>query len=137
MNRQYLKRRVFMGVAVRIGALSTCPRKAVGAVIIRDGRCISWGFNGAPPGAPHCDHALDEPCDVATHAEANALAFAAREGISTDNSTLFVTVSPCAVCSRLLIAAGVEQVFYLEPYRDTEGIDILLRADIGVNQCDA
>jgi|SRR5215471_540183 len=127
------KTRVFMEIAGKIGELSTCPRRAVGALIIRDGRAISWGFNGSPPGLPHCDHPLDAPCENATHAEANAIAFAAKQGISTDKSTLFVTVSPCTVCSRLLIAAGVEHVFYNEEYRDRGGLDLLYEAGVSIS----
>src|SRR5262245_45143527 len=132
----------FMDIAQTLSTLGTCDRKQVGAVIVRDGRCISWGYNGAPPGAPHCNENnhgwYDAPhhddknlgCRNATHAEANALAFAAREGISTDRATLFVTVSPCDNCSRLLIAAGIKLVYYKEAYRDRRGIQLLDDAGI-------
>lgn len=129
-DRAAAKLSVFMMVAEQISLLGTCPRKAVGAVLVRNGRCISWGYNGAPPGLPHCVHLDDQPCSNATHAEANALAFAACEGISTDGCTLFVTVSPCEVCARLLIAAGVSAVYYLEAYRDPSGLEILYKAEI-------
>ena len=69
-------------------------------------------------------------CRNATHAEANALAFAARQGISTDGATLYVTVSPCLDCSRLLIAAGVKAVYYKEEYRDSRGLELLTTAGI-------
>ena len=137
-SREKLKDEVFLGIAWRVGTLGTCDRAEVGAVIVRDGRAISWGYNGAPPGAPHCDendHGWDNVpidnvykglgCRNATHAEANALAFAARQGISTDGATLYVTVSPCEVCSRLLIAAGIVRVCYDELYRDSTGLDLL------------
>jgi len=119
-----------MEIADKIGELSTCPRKAVGALIIRDGRAIAWGFNGAPPGVQHCDHGVNEPCETATHAEANAIAFAAKQGVSTDNSILIVSVSPCVVCSRLLIAAGIREVYYREEYRLTDGIELLEYAGV-------
>jgi len=124
------KDEVFMRIAYQLSTLGTCPRAKVGALIVRDGRCISWGYNGAPPGMPHCEHHDDQPCDTATHAEANALAFAARQGISTDAATLFVTMSPCPVCARLLIAAGIENVVMHQLYRDRTGIDILWEAGI-------
>jgi dCMP deaminase len=124
-----------MGIARQLSALGTCDRKQVGALIIRDGRCVSWGYNGAPPGLPHCgenNHGWPIPtaegCRNATHAEANALAFAARQGISTDGGTLYVTVSPCDVCARLLVAAGIVEVFYQEQYRDTSGMELLREA---------
>ena len=166
-DRSAAKLSVFMMVAEQISLLGTCGRKQVGAVIIRDGRCISWGYNGAPPGLPHCadnmhgylndweewvdhyqgkgqdwmraqddaDHRLEGSlkqfgCRNATHAEANALAFAARQGISTDGCELFVTVSPCETCAKLLIAAGVIRVYYLEQYRDHSGEELLRRASI-------
>lgn len=141
MNREPLKVQVFMGIAEALSLLGTCDRKHVGAVFVKDGRCITWGYNGAPPGQPHCNennHGWPEDvfvhseagCVNATHAEANALAFAARHGISTDGTTLFVTVSPCLDCSRLLIAAGVRAVYYKEEYRDGSGLELLRAADI-------
>jgi len=137
-----------MEIADKIGELSTCPRKAVGAVIIRDGRAISWGYNGAPPGTPHCEenhHGWDNPmgdedwrenmlhdhgCRNATHAEANAICFAAKQGISTDNSILLVGVSPCRECARLIIASGIREVYYRELYRDQAGVDLLEYAGV-------
>lgn len=145
--------------------LGTCDRKRVGAVIVRDGRCVTWGYNGAPPGLPHCsenshgwfgsreiiefvhpgevrpvDQTEEEQellyqqflhlhgCRNATHAEANALAFAARQGISTDGGTLYVTLSPCDVCARLTIAAGIVAVYFGEEYRDPAGRELLEQA---------
>lgn len=151
------KNRVFMSVALTLSQLSTCNRNHVGAVIVKDGRCVTWGYNGAPPGLPHCEennhgwHETDWPvpgsespkaweisaiekhgCKNATHAEANALAFAAKHGISTDGAVLYVTLSPCSTCSRLLIAAGISAVHFLEQYRDTTAIDLLQRAGVKV-----
>lgn len=158
IGRDILRRDVFMGIAIQLSRLGTCPRKAVGAVVVRDGRAVSWGYNGAPPGAPHCEennhgwqlhrqyrenYDDEEAADIeatmlseygcrnATHAEANALAFAAKQGISTDGCVLFVTVAPCDVCSKLLIAAGIRRVYYEEDYRDPAGIELLKLAGIG------
>lgn len=159
IGRDIMRRDVFMRVAIQLSRLGTCPRKAVGAVLVRDGRCISWGYNGAPPGAPHCDQnnhgwqlkdtgqypnldhedveameneMLEEMgCRNATHAEANALAFAAKQGISTDGCELFVTLSPCDTCSKLLIAAGIRRIYYEEEYRDPAGIELLRLAGVG------
>lgn len=148
MSRDLDKALTFLTVANVIAGLGTCDRKQVGAVIVKDGRCVSWGYNGAPPGAPHCsennhghphagpllrqaDEAIRQAtgntgCANATHAEANAIAFAARQGISTDGAQLFVTVSPCPTCARLIIAAGITDVHYIEEYRDISGVAILL-----------
>jgi len=121
-----------MAVALTISQLSTCNRNHVGAVIVKDGRCVTWGYNGAPPGLPHCAHPIDEPCTTATHAEANALAFAAKQGISTDGASLYVTLSPCSTCARLLIAAGISTVHFLEQYRDDSALDLLQGAGVKV-----
>ena len=140
------KPEVFIRIAWELSALSTCDRKHVGAIIVCDGRCISWGYNGAPPGLPHCDqnnHGWGDlkefpypgdGCRNVTHAEANALAFSARQGISTDGATLFVTVSPCDVCARLLIAAGIREVVYDEEYRDPAGRELLVKAGVQCSQ---
>lgn len=143
------KDEVFMAMALLLGTLGTCPRKAVGAIIVKQGRCISWGYNGSPPGLPHCEannHGwgwVDESagvgldslgCKNTTHAEANSIAFAARQGISTDGGTLFVGVAPCLTCSHLIIAAGISTVYYAEEYRVRDGILLLKKANIFVNQ---
>lgn len=131
MTRGEQKDKAFLTMAELLGSLGTCDRKHVGAIITRKGRCVSWGYNGAPPGLPHCQHLGDvKPCTNATHAEANALAFAARQGISTANGTLYVAVSPCEVCARLLIAAGIERVVYAEQYRDDAGLRLLIKAGV-------
>src|SRR4029077_5112430 len=89
VNTVVNKADVFMEIAHTLSKLGTCDRKQVGAVIIRDGRCISWGYKGAPPGLPNCEHAPgDGECLDAIHAESNAVNFAARHGISTANATL-------------------------------------------------
>ena len=132
-----------MRMAFILADEGTCDRKKVGAIIVRDGRCISWGYNGAPPGMPHCDEnnhgwgkvkapagLATEGCINATHAEANALAFAARQGISTDDATLFVSVSPCLDCARLLIAAGISTVIYSQAYRLPAGRELLEKAGV-------
>jgi dCMP deaminase len=126
-----------MLIALDLSTLSTCDRKQVGAVIIRDGRCISWGYNGAPPGLPHCHHLPgDEECFDAIHAELNAVAFAARQGISTEGATLFVTCSPCLRCSQALIASGISEVVYGEDYRDPAGRELLVKAGVQCSRID-
>jgi dCMP deaminase len=132
LPRAYMKAVTFMAIADELSGLSTCSRQQVGAIIVKDGRCISWGYNGAPPGMTHCVHEDDSPCETATHAEANAIAAAARQGISTDGAHLYVTVSPCATCSRLLIAAGIVGVTYKTAYRDRTGVEILQQAGVKV-----
>ena len=144
VDRQLMKHQVFMSVAFSLARLGTCSRGSVGAVIVRDGRCISWGYNGAPPGLPHCEEVNhghpaqvdttlpQNGCRIATHAEANALSFAAKQGISTDGATVYMTVAPCSWCSRLLIAAGIKRVIYYDNYRDMRGIQWLKDAGVHV-----
>ena len=115
---------------------STCGRKMVGAIIAREGRIISSGYAGPPSGFPHCDKACKVAsgamggCQRTIHAEQNAIAYAARHGISAQNSTLYCTLSPCTSCAKLIINSGIIEVKYIEQYRDTSGIDLLKSAGI-------
>ena len=134
---------------------STCSRNHVGVVIASpDNRILCTGFNGAPKGMPHCDHrctCLEQkageppligghfakcphitPCRIAVHGEANAIAFAARNGTGLHGSKLFSTLEPCYACSQLIINAGIVEVRYLESYRSHEGLDLLRSAGLHV-----
>jgi dCMP deaminase len=137
-----------MNTAREWSTRSTCSRLHVGAVLARDTRIIATGYNGAVAGMPHCDHTcrcpavmvtsgdhaavcgLITPCTLSVHAEANALAFAARYGVATLGAHLYVTHAPCAPCARLLVNAGVAGVWYGERYRSHEGLDLLTAAGI-------
>ncbi len=112
----------------------TCSRLQVGAVIAKNTRVVSSGYNGAPAGIDHCVHLDDKPCEVAAHAEENAIVFAARSGISTDGATMYCTHAPCSRCARLIINAGIAFVFFDKYYRSTGGIDLLNAAFIPVRQ---
>jgi dCMP deaminase len=122
-----------MDVAYTFASRSTCLRLQVGCVFSLDGRILVTGYNGAPAGMDHC-HPMtcnkDHPCLNTMHAEANAIAFAARHGVQLQGSTLYVTNSPCRPCAMLLINVGVEKVVYAEKYRDTSGINMLEQAKI-------
>lgn len=116
---------------------STCNRKQVGAVISRDGRIISQGYNGAPSGMPHCTPETcndKNPCDNTIHAEINAILFAAKHGISTQGSTIHTTLEPCLNCARAIVNAGITEVVYGESYRSHEGLEYLLKAGIYFHQ---
>jgi dCMP deaminase len=118
---------------------STCIRKKVGCVIAQDGRPVAIGYAGAPARMPHCLNVgclpgPDGGCIRTVHAEANAIAFAARKGIVLENATLFCTMSPCYACSKLIINAGIGLVYYKELYRDTSGVDLLHSVGIAASQ---
>lgn len=116
---------------------STCNRLQVGAVIVRAGRTISDGYAGAPSGLPHCSKEIcnaDNPCTRTVHAEAGAIAYAAREGIATGGAELYCTHAPCKPCSDLILNAGIKKVVYVEAYRKTEGIEQLKAGGVTVEQ---
>lgn len=127
-----------MSVAQIIAERSTCQRLNVGAVVARDGRIMTTGYNGPPSGMPHCDHPPEndygvphtKPCTVAVHAETNAIAFAARYGMATEHAELYVTHSPCGTCAKLIVNAGIVRVAYGVEFRDLTGLDLLESAGI-------
>jgi len=120
-----------LDVAEIIARRSTCNRLNVGAVVARDGRILTTGYNGPPSGMDHCEHEEFEiQCNLAVHAEANALAFAARYGMSTDGAEMFLTDSPCHNCAKLIINAGIVRVYYSKEYRLTHGVDLLEYAGV-------
>ena len=139
---------MLMNIALEAAKRSTCSRASVGAVISRDGRPISLGYNGAPAGLPHCTHECNcgaelfpkpehlnicasvQPCLISVHAEVNALAFAARHGVATDQAELHITFSPCLNCSMLIINAGIIRVCWDQSYRVSDGVDLMKNAGI-------
>lgn len=123
-----------LAVAAVIATRATCSRLHVGAVLARHGRVLSTGRNGAPTGLAHCRHTRDERCEVSVHAEANAVAFAARTGALVEGATLYLTHAPCLDCAGLLINAGIVRVVYREPYRIVSGIEFLTKAGVRVDQ---
>jgi dCMP deaminase len=153
MKKQKRLDSVFMKIAKEIATLSHCVRTKVGAVIVREGNVISFGYNGMPSGMDNCcevksyvtpgtydwaDHIKDlwpeedevgryklETKREVLHAESNAILKAAKTGISTDGSTLYLTTSPCIDCSKLIIQAGIQRVVYLNEYRDISGLTFL------------
>lgn len=125
----------WMQVARVIAARATCSRLAVGAVLTRDGRVVATGYNGAPAGMAHCSHdGTESRCVRAVHAERNVVGFAARHGVRTDGTTLYLTHAPCLDCATVLLAAGVVRVVYGETYRTLDGVDYLQGCGIDVSQ---
>lgn len=122
----------FFEVAEVLSRSSTCTRLKVGALLVRDRRIISTGYNGAPAGMTHCYHPADEdrPCVKAVHAEVNCIAFAAKHGVTTDGATLYSTHAPCFDCAKIIINAGIVDVHYKTEFRENAGIDLLKTAGI-------
>jgi len=121
---------MMMRMAETVAMRGTCERLQVGAVIARDGRSISTGYNGNVANVAHCKHDDDTPCSTAMHAEANAIAYAARNGVATSDAYLYTTHMPCFDCARLIINAGIRAVIYYIPYRNQSGLDLLGAAGV-------
>lgn len=130
----------FMKVAQLTAELSSAVRKKVGAVLVKDNRIISIGFNGTPKGWIDnvCEDVLSDGTlktkSIVVHAEANALFWCAKTEIITDGATMYLTLSPCATCALGLVQSGIKRVVYLEKYRDTQGIEVLKQANVQVEQ---
>lgn len=136
----------FMTLAAVAATRSTCLRRRVGAVIVRDGQIISTGYNGAPKGTPHCAETgclrgrlnipsgeRQEMCR-GSHAEMNAIAQAASVGVSASGAELYCTHSPCAFCSKAIINAGISRVVYLYSYPDELAETLRAEARLAVEQ---
>lgn len=135
MNR-ISRHQAFMGCAQIWAQRSTCMRRNVGAVVVINGRIISHGYNGAPPGEPHCLGAQCVPpgqvgCTRTIHAEANALRHVPTS-LYLDYKTLYTTESPCMACAALAEEYGVKSVYFANEYRVADPIDFLLRRGIKV-----
>ena len=130
---------MYMEMAEVVAKQSYAIRKQVGCIIVKNDDVVSIGFNGTVSGTDNCcedrmpDGTLVTKSSV-VHAEANAIARAARSGKSTDGGILFVTYSPCVSCASLIKQSGISRVYYGEQYRDTSGIDTLRSLGIQVNK---
>jgi dCMP deaminase len=123
-----LKEQTFINIAREISSASKCVSKQVGAVIVKDGRILSTGYNGTPAGFTNCsdywegeytkDH-HDWSKTYEIHAEMNAIIWAARKGISIEGATIYVTLEPCSECSKNLIASGIKRIVYDKGYEHT------------------
>ncbi|QSZ40687.1 dCMP deaminase [Sulfurimonas aquatica] len=118
----------FINIALELSTASKCVSKQVGAVIVKDGRILSTGYNGTPAGFTNCSdhwkgkytrehHEWSKTYEI--HAEMNAIIWAAREGISIEGATIYVTLEPCSECSKNVIASGIKRIVYAKPYEHT------------------
>lgn len=114
---------------------SYCKRRQVGALIVKGKMIISDGYNGTPSGFENiCEDENNKTKPYVLHAEANAITKVAKSNNSSDGATLYVTSSPCLECSKLIIQAGIKRVVFTESYRLEDGINLLKRANIEVEQ---
>jgi dCMP deaminase len=124
----------FMNIARVVSSRSTCDRKFVGAVIVRDKTILSTGYNGSIRGMPHCTevgHMMEDGHCVATiHAESNAILQAAKNGVAIDGASIYVTASPCWNCFKQVANAGIRRIVYGEFYRDNRIFDVAKQLNI-------
>jgi dCMP deaminase len=125
----------FIKIAQDVAERSTCDRAQVGAVMVKDKRILTTGFNGSPSGLHHCDEVghliVDDHCVRTIHAETNAIIQAALHGVSTNGATCYVTHFPCINCTKSLINAGVARIVYIDDYRVDENAMAFLE-EVGV-----
>lgn len=157
--------KTFIEIAEKFAEHSTCVKRKVGAVLVKDLRILSTGYNGTPAGFCNCNdvfkytdektgkinlntgviyvgkfqldahdfithHDFAERYEI--HAEQNCLSFAAKNGVSTNDCTLYITTAPCAQCAKLIIASGIKEVVYKEIYKNDLGLELLKEADVKV-----
>jgi len=133
---------IYMNLASDLAGRSHCVRAQVGAVLTKDTRIISIGYNGPPPGTHNCDEEWPETgcdrdskgsCSLALHAEENAILYAVKNGSKIEGATFYTTLSPCIACARLILSSGIREVFYRDSYAaykglaSDEGVDFLNR----------
>ncbi|MFC3414706.1 deoxycytidylate deaminase [Algoriphagus hitonicola] len=140
---------IFMELAVNLAKRSHCIKKHVGAVLTKETRIISIGYNGPPAGTHNCDEEFPEhgcardskgSCSLALHAEQNAILYAVKNNTSVEGSTLYVTLAPCLPCARIIFSMGISKVVYLFSYAEykgigsDEGVDFLKKFGIDVER---
>lgn len=140
---------IFMNLATDLARRSHCVKAQVGAVLVKDTRIISIGYNGPPSGTHNCDEEWPVTgcprdargsCSLALHAEENAILYAVKNGADLEGSTLYITLSPCLPCARLIFSSGVKNVVFKNSYAQykglpsDEGVDFLTRFGVQVIQ---
>ena len=146
----------FMEIASIFANRSSCVKRKVGAVLVKDLRILSTGYNGTPSGLCNCDEIFKNPTDLKDgtlpngikithhdfaeqfeiHAEQNCLSFAAKNGVSTKDCTLYITTAPCVNCAKIIIASGIKKVIYNEIYKNDYGLKLLKAAKIKCESLD-
>jgi dCMP deaminase len=140
---------IYMDLALSLSKRSHCVKMQVGAVLTKDTRIISLGYNGPPAGTHNCDLEFPEHgcprdskggCSLALHAEQNAILYAAKNNVAVEGATVYVTLSPCLACAKVMYSLGVKKVIYLNSYADykkisaDEGVDFLQKFGVEVER---
>ena len=149
MNKRLSWDEYFMQIADIVKTRSTCIRRQVGSVIVKDNRIITTGYNGAPSGLKHCTEiggCYREKMEIpsgqrhelcrALHAEQNAIIQAAKLGASTEGAVIYVTLQPCIICAKMLINSGIKKIVYKGSYPDELSLNILKEANIELVKMD-
>jgi len=130
-----ISHKTFIDIAELIANESYCERKKVGAIIVKDNSIIALGLNGGLAGGENiCENDQGETLPTVSHAEANAILRCAKTGASTLGADLYVTLSPCNECAKMIIQSGITSVYYSEVYREELGLEILLNHNVNVTQ---
>jgi dCMP deaminase len=123
-----------MGIALQVARRSTCDRARVGAIIVKDRRILTTGYNGSPAGLPHCDEIghlmVNDHCVRTLHAEQNAIIQAALHGVGVAGGTMYVTHQPCLTCAKMIINAGIRRVVFAGQYPDPHAVTFLQDAGV-------
>jgi len=135
LEKQLKYDKAYLKMALEWGKLSYCKRRQVGALIVKDRMIISDGYNGTPTGFENfCEDEENYTKWYVLHAEANAITKVASSAQSSKGATLYVTLSPCRDCSKLIFQSGIIRVVYHEEYKDRSGLDFLIKAGVEVKQ---
>lgn len=141
--------KIYMELAENLAKRSHCVKAQVGAVLTKDTRIVSLGYNGPPAGTHNCDEEWPDTgcprdskgsCSLALHAEQNAILYAAKNNVSIEGTTLYVTLAPCIACARVIYSMGIVKVYYKESYAafkglaTEEGVDFLKKFGVSVEQ---
>jgi len=147
MNERPSWEQYFLTITRQVAERSTCKRAKVGAVIVRDKNILATGYNGAPAGLAHCTEVgcliyesktpsgdIEENCYRTIHAEINAIAQAAKNGVSIRDAAIYVTHTPCIHCMKVLINTGIKQIFYERDYKANTVRDLLTSTDVVIKK---
>jgi dCMP deaminase len=128
------KLELYLDLAKRVAEESYCKRLKVGAIIVKDGNIISFGYNGTPTGMPNKCEEQDVTFSYVLHAESNAITKACKSPISTEGATMYITHSCCLECAKLIIQSGIKKVYFINKYRDEAGIKLLTNCGVYASQ---